>query len=148
MKVILRQDIRGVGQADGVVTVAPGYARNYLFPRRLAVEATEPNLRELEKRHRVVEHAGEKALTDSQEIAERLSQVTITVHGKAGSGTRLYGSITPQDIAEAIKAQTGTDIDKRRIHIQEPIKTAGTHSVPVRLHRDVGFDLKLEVVAE
>ena len=148
MKVILKQDIKGVGKADDVVNVAPGYARNYLFPRALAVEASEHQLRELKRRHEALERRGEKALADAREIAERLSQTTITIHARAGAGTKLYGSVTPQDIADAVKEQTGIEIDKRRIHVQEPIKSAGTHTVPVRLHRDVGFDLNVEVVTD
>ncbi len=148
MKVILKQDIKGVGKTDEVVNVTPGYARNYLFPRKLAAEATESEMRELARRHHVVEQKGEKLVVEAQDVAAKLAETTITIHGRAGTGTKLYGSITPHDIAEAVKEQAGIELDKRKIHIADPIKSAGSHSVPVRLHRDVGFDLKVEVVTE
>jgi len=148
MRVILKQEIKGVGKADDVVNVAPGYARNYLFPRRLAVEATDQQMRERQKRHEAIERKGDRAISGAAEISEKLSQIAITIHAKAGAGTKLYGSVTPQDIADAIKEQTGIEIDKRKIHIQEPIKSAGRHAVPIRPHRDVGFDLNVEVVTD
>jgi large subunit ribosomal protein L9 len=148
MKVILRQDIKGVGKMEDVVNVTPGYARNYLFPRNLAIEATEKNLQELKKKHDVIAKKGEKLVSEYQQLAEKVTQGPVTVHAKGGTGSKLYGSVTSADIAEAVKAQTGVALDKRNIHIQEPIKTAGTHSVPVRLHREVGFDLTVEVVTD
>lgn len=148
MKVILKQDIKGVGKADDVVNVSPGYARNYLFSRGLAAEANDAAMRERQKRHDVIERKGEKVISDAQQIADKLSETAITIHAKAGAGSKLYGSITSQDIAEAIKEQAGVELDRRKIHIADPIKTAGAHDVPVRLHRDVGFDLKVEVVTE
>lgn len=148
MKVILRQDIKGVGKTDDVVNVQPGYARNYLFPRNLAFEADALHLAELKKRHDAVERKGEKVKAEAQEIADKVSPLTITIHAKGGTGTKLYGSITANDIAEAVKAQAGVELDKRKIQVADPIKTAGVHEVPVRLHKDVGFDLKVEVVTE
>lgn len=148
MKVILRQDIKGVGKMDEVINVSPGYARNFLFPKNLAVEANEQHMKELKKKQDAIAQKGEKAIAEAQQIADKLAEVTIQVHAKAGAGSKLYGSITSQDIADAVKAQTGIDLDKRKIHIIDPIKTAGSHSVPVRLHHDVGFDLKLEVVTD
>lgn len=148
MKVILRQDIKGYGKMDDVVNVSPGYARNYLFPRNLAVEADARNMQELQKRHAVIEKKGEKILAEARGIAEKLAEHSIKIQHKAGTGTKLYGSVTASDIADAVKEQTGVDLDKRKIHIQDPIKTAGIHQIPVRLHRDAGFDLTVEVVTE
>jgi large subunit ribosomal protein L9 len=148
MKVILRQDIKGVGKMEDVVNVTPGYARNYLFPRNLAVEATEKNLQDLKKKHDAIAKKGEKLVEEYKQVAEKVTQGPVTIHAKGGTGSKLYGSVTSADIAEAVKAQTGVELDKRNIHIQEPIKTAGTHSVPVRLHREVGFDLTVEVVTD
>jgi large subunit ribosomal protein L9 len=148
MKVILKQDIKGVGKTDEVVNVSPGYARNYLFPRQLAVNADETQVRELKKRHDAVERKGDKAVSEASDVAEKIGQMTFTIHAKAGTGTKLYGSITPHDIADAIKAQAGVEVDKRKIHIPEPIKTAGTHVIPIRLHRDVSSDVTVEVVTE
>lgn len=148
MKVILKQDIKGVGKMDDVVNVTPGYARNFLFPRNLAIEATQQNLLVLKRKQEVIEKKGEMLIAECRAIAEKVSQEKIIIKAKAGAGSKLYGSITSQDIADAVKAQTGVELDKRKIHITDPIKTAGTHSVPVRLHRDVGFDLNVEVVTE
>jgi large subunit ribosomal protein L9 len=148
MKIILRQDIKGVGKADDVVNVSPGYARNFLFPRNLAVDADNANLKERQKKHDLIDRRGEKLLGAAQGVAGKLTDKTFTIQAKAGTGTKLYGSVTSQDIADAIKKQAGVDIDKRKIHILEPIKTAGTHVVPVRLHRDVGVDVNVEVVTE
>ncbi len=148
MKVILRQDVKGVGKQDDVVNVTPGYARNYLFPRNLAFEATPQHMAELKKRQDAIERKGEKLHLEAQDVSDKLKDKTITIHAKGGTGTKLYGSITPHDIADAVKEQTGIELDKRKIHIQEPIKTSGTHSVPVRLHKDVGFDITIGVVTE
>ena len=148
MKVILKQDVKGVGKMDDVVNVAPGYARNYLFPRNHAVEANTRNMQELNKRHEAIERKGEKVFTEAKGIAEKLSGQSIKIVHKAGTGTKLYGSVTVNDISDAIKEQTGVELDKRKIHIQDPIKTAGIHSVPIRLHRDAGFDITVEVVTE
>jgi large subunit ribosomal protein L9 len=148
MKVILKQDVKGIGKMDEVVNVSPGYARNFLFPRGLAVEADEVQMRELQKRNAVIERKGEKALAEAKVLAERITNAPVTIHAKAGAGSKLYGSITAQDISDAIKAQTKVEVDKRKIHIVEPIKAAGTHTVPVKLHRDVTADLVLEVVTD
>lgn len=148
MKVILKKDVKGIGKTDDVVNVSPGYARNFLFPRVLAVEATDAELQELKKRHDAIERKGEKALTEAKELASRLCEKTITIKAKAGAGSKLYGAITAQDIADAAKAASGVDVDKRKINITDAIKTAGMHTVSVRMHRDVLCDLKVEVVTE
>ncbi|MEN6371650.1 MAG: 50S ribosomal protein L9 [Armatimonadota bacterium] len=148
MKVILKQDIKAVGKMDDVVNVTPGYARNYLFPRSLAVEATDQNLTALKRKHDAIEKKGEKLVAECREIADNLTGKKITITAKAGAGSKLYGSITSQDIADAVKSQTGMELDKRKINVADPIKTAGTHSIPVRLHKEVGFELSVEVVTE
>ncbi len=148
MKIILKQDIKGVGKADEVINVSAGYARNFLFPKGLAIDADATNLKERQKRHDVIDAKGEKILTAAQEVASKISDKTFKINAKAGAANKLYGSITSQDIADAIKAQAGVDIDKRKIHIVDPIKTAGSHTVPVRLHRDLGVDVTVEVVTE
>ncbi|MEN6522016.1 MAG: 50S ribosomal protein L9 [Armatimonadota bacterium] len=148
MKVILKQDIKAVGKMDDVVNVTPGYARNYLFPRNLAVEATAQNLAVMKRKYDAIEKKGEKLVAECREIAENLKGKKITITARAGAGSKLYGSITSQDIADAVKSQTGVELDKRKIHIADPIKAAGAHNVPIRLHREVGFDLSVEVVTE
>jgi len=148
MKVILTREIKGVGRPDDVVNVSEGYARNYLFPRKLAVPATDANLAELAKRRKAEELRGEKIKEEAKDLASRLSEVTVTVKHKVGSGTKLYGAVTPADIVEALEKQTGIKLDKRKIEIEEPIKSVGTYEVPVRLHREAVAHLKVEVVGE
>ncbi|MDH7480436.1 MAG: 50S ribosomal protein L9 [Armatimonadota bacterium] len=148
MKVILTREVKSLGKANDIVNVAEGYARNYLFPRKLAVPADKAHLAELEKRKKVEEIRGEKLREEAKDIAERLSEIQITVTGKVGSGTKLYGSITHADIADALEKQTGIKIDKRKIELEEPIKSLGTYDVPIRLHKDAVAHVKVEVIGE
>lgn len=148
MKVILTQNIKGVGCADDVVNVSDGYARNYLFPRKLALPANDVNLKQVEKRKQTEEARGEKALEESKGLAERIGEAQITIKGRVGTGTKLYGSITHADIADALEQQAGIKIDKRKIEMEEPIKSLGSYEVPIRLHKDAVAHLKVEVVGE
>jgi large subunit ribosomal protein L9 len=147
MEVILREDVKSLGKAGELVKVKPGYARNYLLPKGLAYEATEGNRKRIlaESRARVARMAEEKGAADA--IAARLSGLTVTIARKAGEGDRLFGSITAQDIAEALAA-AGHDVDKRKIELEHPIKSLGTHAVPVRLHHEVQAELHVTVVPE
>lgn len=148
MKVILTQNIKGVGCADDVVNVSDGYARNYLFPRKLALPANDVNLKQVEKRKQVEEARGEKALEESKGLADQIGEAQITIKGRVGTGTKLYGSITHADIADALEQQAGIKIDKRKIEMEEPIKSLGSYEVPIRLHKDAVAHLKVEVVGE
>jgi len=148
MKVILTQNIKGVGHTDDIVNVSDGYARNYLFPRKLALPANEVNLKQIEKRKQVEEDRGEKAVEESKDLAEQINEAQITVKGRVGTGTKLYGSITHADIADALEQQTGIKIDKRKIEMEEPIKSLGSYEVPIRLHKEAVAHLKVEVIGE
>ena len=148
MKVILSQNVKGVGRADDIVNVSDGYARNYLFPRKLAVPASDVNVKQVEKRKQAEETRGEKAVEESKDLAERISEAQVTVKGRVGTGTKLYGSITHADIADALEQQAGIKIDKRKIEMEEPIKSLGAYEVPIRLHREAVAHLKVEVVGE
>jgi large subunit ribosomal protein L9 len=147
MDVILREDVKDLGRAGQLVKVKPGYARNYLLPRGLAYEATEGNRRriEAESKARTARLAEERDA--SRELAERLAAVPVTLSRKAGEGGRLFGSITSQDIADAL-AGAGVVIDKRKIELEHPIKTTGLHTVQVNLHHEVKGEIRLTVVAE
>ena len=147
MEVILREDIKSLGKAGSMVRVKPGYARNYLLPRGLAYEATEGNKKRIaaEQKARAGQHAAEK--TQSEALAATLTGVSLTLSAKAGEGERLFGSITAQDIADALAAQ-GHPVDRRRIELEHPIKLLGTHTVTIRLHPEVHADVQLTVVAE
>lgn len=148
MKLILTRDITELGKAGDVVNVADGYGRNYLLPRKLAVEADAGAIKALESKRRVLEVRGEHLLAEAQEIAAKLQDLQVVVAGKAGSGTRLYGSVTSQEIADALLSQHSIRVDKRKIHITDPIKNLGTYEVPVKLHHDVSASIHVEVVGQ
>jgi large subunit ribosomal protein L9 len=147
MEVILREDVSNLGKAGELVKVKPGYARNFLLPRGLAYEATEGNKKRIqaEAKARVTRQTAEKA--EAEALAAKLSALAIRIAAKAGEENRLFGSITAQDIADAL-AQAGQVVDKRKIELEHPIKTLGFHAVPVRVHHDIQAEVKLTVVAE
>ncbi|MGH7702419.1 MAG: 50S ribosomal protein L9 [Gemmatimonadales bacterium] len=147
MEVILREDVKSLGKAGELVKVKPGYARNYLLPQGLAYEASEGNRKRIaaESKARATRQAAER--TEAEAVAARLSTVAITLARKAGEGDRLFGSITAQDIAEAL-AGLGHPIDRRKIELEQPIKSLGLHRVPVRIHRDVHAEVQVSVVPE
>ena len=148
MKVILSKDIKELGKSGQVVNVAEGYARNFLFPRKLAVEAGAGAMHALEQKKKILDLKIEHQLSDAKEIAERLNGTKVTVSGKTGAGTKLYGSITNQDIADALLKQANVKLDKRMIHIAEPIKTLGIFPVSIKLHHDVSANISVEVIAK
>ena len=147
MEVILRQDVRSLGRAGEMVRVKPGYARNYLLPQGLAYEASEGNKKRIaaETKARDTRLNAERSVAEQQAAA--LGALTLTLTGKAGEEGRLFGSITAQDIADAL-AKAGQPVDKRRIELEQPIKTTGFHSVAIRLHPDVHPEVRVQVVAE
>jgi large subunit ribosomal protein L9 len=146
IEVILREDIKTLGKAGELVRVKPGYARNYLLPHGLAYEATEGNKKRIaaETRARGIRNAAEKV--EAEKAAASLSAVTLSIPGKAGEEGKLFGSVTAQDIADAL-ARQGHPVDRRRIELEHPIKTLGQHAVAVRLHPDVRAELQVTVVA-
>ena len=146
MKVILQQDILKVGKEGEIVTVADGYARNYLFPRSLAVRADGGALKTHQIRQAQEEQRSDKMKAQADQAAAQLTGKTVRVTAKVGANDRLYGSITAQDIADAIKANLGVALDKRKIQLQDPIKAMGTHSVGIKLHRDTTVPVTVEVV--
>lgn len=144
MKVILADDVRGLGHRGETVAVKPGYARNYLFPQGLAWEATPANMRRLSEEKKKFE---EKTLSEkaaAEEVSRRMEGLRVVISKKAGEGDVLYGSVTPADIADALVAR-GIELDRRRIEVAEPIKRLGEHTVHVRLHRDVVAELTVDV---
>ena len=148
MKVILLQDIAHQGKQGEVVTVADGYARNYLYPRKLAIEAAGGALKNLQTKHALEERRTERMRSDADRTAEQLSDKTITLTVKAGQNSRLYGRITAGDIAEAVERDLSIKLDKRKVGLLDPIKAVGEYDVPIKLHRDVTVPLKVAVVAE
>lgn len=146
VKVILTDEVRGLGNRGEVVSVAAGYARNFLLPKELAYPATPGNMKRLEQERKRYDVAQAKEKDQAATVAKAFEGLTITVRKKAGEHDALYGSVTASELAEALAAK-GITIDRRRIELEEPIKRLGTHTVHVRLHREVIATLTVEVVA-
>jgi large subunit ribosomal protein L9 len=147
MEVILREDVKSLGKAGEMVKVKPGYARNYLLPQGLAYEATEGNRKRIAAESKARETRMTAERVEAQAVAARLNAVTLTLARKAGEGDRLFGSITAQDLADALAA-AGQTVDRRKIELDQPIKTLGHHTVPIRVHTDVHAEVRVSVVAE
>ncbi len=147
MKVILREDIDGLGKSGELVTVKDGFGRNFLLPRKKAVLANEQNIRQLDHEKSVITARNAKLKGAAEEQAKKLGSVKVTIKRKVGEQDKLFGSVTALDIAEALASQ-GQQVDRRGLHLPEPIKTVGTHEVELRLHRDVVAKIKVDVVAE
>jgi large subunit ribosomal protein L9 len=147
MELILRENVQNLGKAGDLVRVKPGYARNFLLPRGLAFEATEGNKKRIASEQKAKTVRAEQERAEAQALAGRLAQASVTLKGKAGEEGKLFGSITAQDIAGALEAQ-GLTIDRRKIDLDQPIKTLGFHTVAVRLHPDVQAEVRVNVVAE
>jgi large subunit ribosomal protein L9 len=147
MQIILQEDVEKLGNRGELVDVAPGYARNFLLPRKLALEATPGNMKRLERMRATFakKEATEKA--DAQKLAEMLAGVSLAFTRKAGENDQLFGSVTAGDISEALAAQ-GYTIDKRKIVLADPIKIIGDYDIPVKLHREVTTTVKLAVKKE
>src|SRR5436309_1061611 len=144
MKVILADDVRGLGHRGDTLTVKPGYARNYLFPQKLAFEATEANVRKLAEQKKGYDEKMLHEKAGAETEAKQIEGMTVVITKKAGEGDVLYGSVTPSEIADAL-AGRGVQVDRRRIEVAEPIKRLGEHRVHVRLHRDVTTELIVDV---
>jgi large subunit ribosomal protein L9 len=147
MDVILREDIDNLGARGQVVKVAPGYARNFLLPKRLAVAATDSNKKIVEQERQAHLRKEAKLQTEAQDLAKLLGTLTVTISRKAGENDQLFGSVTANDIADALAAQKYT-VDRRKIQLDDPIRTLGEHKVPIRLHKDVVADLTVTVSRE
>lgn len=146
VKVILTDEVRGLGNRGEVVSVAAGYARNFLLPKELAYLATPGNVKRLEQEKKRYDVSQAKEKDQASTVAKAFEGLTITVRKKAGEHDALYGSVTASELAEALAAK-GITVDRRRIELEEPIKRLGKHSVHVRLHREVTATLSVEVVA-
>ena len=147
MKVILKQDVDKLGRVGEVVKVAPGYGRNFLIPRQIAVEATPGNLKIVEIERRANARRDQRDKDAATLVAKDLAKLVVTVRRKAGEGGTLYGSVTSLDIADFLITHK-IDIDKRRIQLDDPIKSIGEYQVPIRLHREVIVPVAVIVEAE
>lgn len=145
MKVILKQDVKGLGREGDTVKVADGYARNYLIPRGLAIEASERNLRILQAEKVAMERKADRELALARRLAQELASGGITIRRKSGEGGRLFGSVTARDIADAIREVLGVEIDRRKIELPDPIKAVGSYTIPIRLHAQVTARVVVDV---
>jgi large subunit ribosomal protein L9 len=147
MRVILKQDVDKLGRAGDVVKVAPGYGRNFLIPRQIAVEATPGNLKIVEIERRASARRDQRDKEAASLVAKDLTKLVVTIRRKAGEGGTLYGSVTSLDIADFLITHK-IDIDKRKIQLDDPIKSVGEYQIPIRLHREVVVPIAVNVEAE
>ena len=145
MKVILKEDVKGQGKKGEIVNVSDGYARNFLFPRNLAQEANAQNLNSAQVRQDAAAHKKAVEKKNAEELAAQLADRGVTIQAKCGSTGRLFGAITNAEIAEALSAQTGLDIDKKKVVLQNPIKELGTYTVTLKLYAGVQTNIRLTV---
>ena len=147
MEVILREHVDNLGRRGDIVKVTPGYARNYLLPRKLALAVNENNKRQIEREKKLAEARDMEEKAAAEAIAARIAALDIEISRRVGENDTLYGSVTSADIAQALKDK-GFDIDKRKISLPDPLKALGESTVPVKIHRDVTAQVKVKVVAE
>jgi large subunit ribosomal protein L9 len=147
MEIILREDIDKLGQRGQMVKVAAGYARNFLLPRKLAVAATEANKKIVEQERQAHLRREAKQVAEAQDLGKMMTAVAVTIYQKAGENDQLFGSVTANDISVALE-KLGYTIDRKKVHLEEPIKTLGDFQVSVRLHKDVSIDIPVHVVKE
>mgnify|MGYP000971246302 FL=1 len=146
MKVILLEDVKKLGKKGDLVDVSDGYARNFLFPRNLAKEATEGSLKQLKQEKDALAKKKQKELEQAKELAKVLSNTTVTLKVKAGEQGKLFGSVTSKDISEALKKQYNIEVDRRKIELQEPIKSLGSYKVDIKLAPEVDAKLSVKIV--
>ena len=147
MEVILREHVEHLGNRGEIVKVADGYARNYLLPRKMALLVTDGNRRQIERERAKFDAKEAEEQKVAQAIADRMASIEIVIARRVGETDALYGSVTSADVADALAAK-GFELDRRKLHLPDPIKRLGEYEVPIRLHRDVTVKLKVRVVAE
>ncbi len=145
MKVILQQDVKGKGKKGQMVEVSDGYARNYMLPRKIAIAATADNVNTMRMTEKAQQEKRQREREEAFAISKRMADLTLTVRAKGGGAGRLFGSVTTQEIADALKAETGIDLDKRKIVLEEAIKTVGEYKVKCRLGYEINAELKIKV---
>ncbi|MEP0987270.1 50S ribosomal protein L9 [Ekhidna sp.] len=147
MEVILREDIQGLGYKNDTVDVKPGYGRNFLIPRGMAIIASDSNKKMISENIRQAAHKAEKAKKDAEEIAKKIGELTLEIKTKAGESGKIFGAITPIQVAEALTAQ-GHEVDRKRISFEQKIKEVGEYTALLDLHKEVHHPIQIKVVAE
>ncbi len=148
MKVILLKDVKGLGKEGDLVEAKAGYARNYLFPKKLAIEATPSNLNRWKTKQKEAKAREKKERTEALKLKEKIESLNLELKGKAGEGGKLFGSITSKDISDALKAQYNIDIDRRKIELKDNIKTIGTTEVEIKVYPEISAKLTVKVSEE
>ena len=147
MKVILLKDVKGQGKKGDIINVSDGYARNFLFPKQLAIEPTKTALNELKGQQDAKSYREQKEFDEATSVADRISKVTVSVSAKAGENGKLFGAVTTSEIVDKLKMEHHIVVDKKKIVLSEPIKTTGEFSLPVKRHPKVTAQLKVSVTA-
>lgn len=145
MQMILTQDVKSLGKKGDLVNVSDGYARNFILPKKLGLEATPKNLNDLKLQKAAEEKRQKEILDEAKALAKEIESITVNMYIKAGEGGRTFGSISTKEITGVLKEQHGFDIDKKKLQLPEPIKTIGSHTVVVKLHPQVTAELKVKV---
>ena len=148
MKVILMQDIKGVGKKDEVINASDGYARNFLFPKKMAVEANTENMAKLKGRNDSKQHKKDVQKQEALDISKKLENITLTLKVKAGENGKIFGGVSSKDIAENLDKQYKIKIDKKKIDLKETIKTLGVFNIEIKLYEGVVGKLKIDVISE
>ncbi|MGB9642078.1 MAG: 50S ribosomal protein L9 [Candidatus Ratteibacteria bacterium] len=146
MKIILTKDVKGLGQEGQICEVRNGYARNYLIPKGLALEANEKNIKKIEEIKRAAAIKKEKLLKEAEALQKKLNKISITIEANAGEEEKLFGSVTAEDIVISLKNQHDIEIDRHQIHLEEPIKKLGIYKIPIHLIGEINAELKVWVV--
>jgi large subunit ribosomal protein L9 len=146
MEVVLLEDVKSLGKKGQIVKVSDGYARNFVLPKKLGVEATPKNLNDLKLQKANAEKVAAEQLAAAKALAEKIGEMSVTLKMKAGEGGKAFGSVSGKEIAAAAKEQLGLELDKKKLVLPEPLRTFGTHEVPVKLHKDVTAKLAVKVV--
>ena len=146
MKVILIEDVKSLGKKGQIVEINDGYARNFVLPKKLGIEATAQNLNDLKLANKRAEKEAAEELAAAKELAKKVEESTVTVSMKTGEGGKTFGTISTKEVAEAAKKQLGLEIDKKKMKLDEPIKTLGSHIITVKLHKEVSAKLTVKVV--
>ena len=147
MKVILKEDIKGVGKKDQIINANDGYARNYLFPKNLAVPADKGNIVNLESKKSSIEHKKELERQSARETAKKIEGILLKLPVKSGENGKVFGSVTSKEIQENLEKQYKIEVDKKKINLSEPIKTLGMFNIEIKLYEDITAKLKLNVIA-
>ena len=148
MKVILKADIKGVGKKDQVINASDGYARNFLFPKNLAVEANNSNMSKLQAKNDANKYRKDQEKEAAKEIAKKIESITLKIQVKAGENGKIFGGVSSKEIAENLEKQHNIKVDKKKINLKETIKTLGTQTVEIKLFEGVAGNLKISVVEE